>query len=358
MTLKNTTTANIQAWTQMNAWAIYAFLFFISFGFVIRHGAGAATVIGAIWASVWLYRNKNTLQPPPAIIKQLAVLLALPFCISLPLELIKTHPDIAQLDEQIRMALGVPLLFYLRYNLTQSHFEFFKVSLAFSAFALIVVDWELIDLGTTGWNRGPRFATFFVDPNSAGLIGCLLLCWSASLFSNDYRTPTINRKKLVLWLTSAAAGAYILINSDTRVAWLAAVLIALFFVVLPSPKTSNNRRTTVLVKLGALTLGLALALQVPVISARVVSAGEEATQWLDHSNPDTSLGLRLSIYRAAIRLRAAEPLKGHDVPELRAILKANPAELDMTPTAAQTWFDAGPHNHFLEKGVSNGLKPF
>jgi len=139
---------------------------------------------------------------------------------------------------------------------------------------------------------GERFGTYFVDPNTICIYTMLLsfLC----LFSID----AVSKDGLALRLFKYAgvlAGLYLEIKSQTRGAWIAEpVLLALWITLNWQKKSKKELLSSFLISVLVI---LGLYFFVDVFHDRVNLAFSGVTSWINKTDTETSVGLRISFWQ-------------------------------------------------------------
>jgi O-antigen ligase len=195
---------------------------------------------------------------------------------------------------------------------------------------------------------GNRFATSIADTNAFGIQIVLLGFLSFMMLQLD---PPRSWLLKVLLASSVGVAAYLSVGSQTRTGWIA--LPFLGFVWLYAMRHQWRKilvtSSTILALLGAIFVSY------PPVQHRVVSIYSEFDDWVSGNNTDTSGGVRIDLWRAAIELFKHRPLEGYgdyaqfkdylDLPAVRAV--ANDFAIDV--------IRLGVHNELLANALRSGV---
>ncbi|AJK44939.1 O-antigen ligase family protein [Burkholderia plantarii] len=226
----------------------------------------------------------------------------------------------------------------------------------------LVVQVRLDPRALVAWQG--RYATYFVDTDMFGVYTLLLALFALFALKRGSSAgsagagaarpgwmlpPTVSR---VLVVSGVCAGAYLVVASQTRTAYLLVPVAALLWLWLRRP--ALDARTAVCVLL-ALVAGVAAF---SGATDRLVSIYADVSTWADASNPDTSGGFRLTMWRIAWTLFLHRPWQGYGDTGFRALLDA-PWITSFASERARQMIHAGPHNellaNLLRSGVAGGL---
>jgi hypothetical protein len=326
---------------------LFFFLFNVAFAYVIKKLMNTGLFLASFYAVFWILLNRPKWQNLDKNIKTLFILLCIPITLAIGFELFRTPKYMAVLDEYSRLLLAAPILVWLYHRLENRHWRFFQTAFALSFPALIFLDFKWIDLGQTAWTRDTRFATYFIEPNTAGLIAVIGTAALTSWALNCKKNALIRS----VFGICAVAAAYILYDSETRIAWLAMCAVVGCMLLFHNPS-----KRIFITKLLVVCLAFAAALQTPSVQTRIAQAKKDLVLWENGTNFNTSLGLRLNIYLGITELTNRQFFKGHSLSEVKTIQQAPyPVNPITDPDARRMWIHSGIHNHFLEKFLTHGI---
>jgi O-antigen ligase len=194
-----------------------------------------------------------------------------------------------------------------------------------------------------------RFATYFIDP----ILLCqhVLIAAFICLFLIDphSREP---RWTSVLKVAGIGLALLVALGTQSRGGWIMVPLLATIWLM-------RGRRVTAL-QVCACVGGVLLACAAAywgsaVIRMRIDQVGTDLAQYASGANLDTSVGLRLSLFRTALILSAEHPLLGWGfgaLPDIRTV----PSVAPFYSPALQSYFSgAGVHNEFLQAMMRMGV---
>jgi O-antigen ligase len=195
-----------------------------------------------------------------------------------------------------------------------------------------------------------RLATYFVDPitlgNYALVLGFVCL-FSLNVLEKD--SPLM----VALKLAGFAAGVSLSVWSQSRSGWLAApVLLAIWLIVYRGPGGRVAR-------LGMAGLGVVAAIAaycgLDIVRQRVDVSVDSAISWVSGQNPDTSLGLRLTMWRMALVLFFDSPFFGYGDHGYQPLLESHPLITAFASPYARLTMQTGPHNELLANMLRSGI---
>lgn len=234
-------------------------------------------------------------------------------------------------------------------HLTQRRIDFTKL-FQFIGPAAAIVTVASLAVGDPFQHWGGRLSNYFVDPLTLGQYS--LMFGALSLFSinivEDDRVWAIAYK-----VAGVVAGFGTSLVAESRSAWAALPLIAVVWLTMV-PRI--RRPWQIAAGVIAVAAGCILVYQlVPSAHARVGEALSDLTLYFHGGNKDTSLGLRLSMWRATWQLFLQSPLSGYGdshLPPLAAI----PATASFaTPTLQEFMGVSGAHSELLQSTIRSGI---
>lgn len=250
-------------------------------------------------------------------------------------------------DGPARLLLSIPLFLYFGYK-RLDFARLLRLSAPIALLLLVPVVHSHPDL-IARW--GNRFATPFVDPNAFGTYTLVLAAFC--LLSVKPALTANPRWQVYLSLVGLTAGLYLVAGSETRGSWLTFPILLLLWLVLNRPHLGAKA----LAGLGsALILGLIFTLWFsPELSDRLFSSFRELLAWLDGSDPDTSTGQRLTMWRISWELFQHSPWAGYGDTGFLDYLDKPWIETISTVVARETFAGHGPHNELLANLLRSGV---
>lgn len=264
---------------------------------VVEHAASAICIVLLV---ISLFFLRNQWQSMGGEEKRLVWLLILAFGL-VALSVVNAndiHKYFARLDRLLRMLAFIPIYLLFR-QLSVNALEKFVWGLVLSGPVLLV--WGLFKT-TDGRFTGAY--NFILYGDFTAWVALALL-------------PVIVFQKHSFWFKASALGslacaATALVMSGTRGAWIAlpAYGIALlgFYIVCAPNTTAKAKR--LLVGLASIALVIVATLSLSVVQERWQQAYLDIVQYVDGSNPHTSLGYRLQMWQAAVDMWKQHPLLG------------------------------------------------
>lgn len=216
----------------------------------------------------------------------------------------------ARLERLLRVLAFIPI-FFLFYT---SKTDLLKpLSLGMLAAGPVLLLSALITLND-GRSSGAYNAILFGD--YASYVSVFLLGFLA--FSNS------SRKIKLYALLSLCCSTQAMILSGTRGAWAALAVCCIVSFYLLFVKIIQTRRPKKLIwlSLALVALFAILVLQIAIVQQRLASAEKEFLNFLDGSNPHTSLGFRFQLWEACIALWNKNPIIGSGLGDFSEDLKA------------------------------------
>jgi O-antigen ligase len=246
-------------------------------------------------------------------------------------------------DGPLRMLMAIPVLLY--FYVKRVDFSRVIAAAVPASLLILVAEVYLNPQVVTHWNG--RFATYFVDCDTFGVY-TLVLC-ALCLFGVMSGTGRGWRA----WQTlGALVGLYLLLGSKTRSAWLALPFVLVIWLMLKAPHV-GWRKTLGLFAAVALITGLG-AVFFPSTIDRFQSGVHEIAGWMNGTNPDTSAGLRLTMWRMSWALIEHSPLYGYGDFGYRNLL-TEPWITSISTFAARQTISAGPHNEIIANLLRSGI---
>lgn len=337
---------NVIAQNRVPGRVIYLFIILLASAFVIKKAVNLGVVVLFIYSLYSLRSDQNLISRSPGFVHFLSAVMLFPLVLSLSLDGLKGTVNWAQLDEYMRIAMAVPILYFLIKHVRPVHLTHFLWLYAIGFLCFCAAYWS--GYGDRPW-AGDRFVTYFVDPSVAGLAACIGTGILTYAFTMSCSRPTPMLLRFSLFF-GALFACYALYASETRSAWGAFLVILVSAVLLP--RKFVHRLALVLLLVGGLLLAFFASDTLQERSGLVV---QETREWLDGSNKDGSAGQRLSILMGGLKLASEHPWLGRTAEQHQHEVLTRAAELKLTDASMKAWAYGGTHNHFLEKLISNGV---
>jgi O-antigen ligase len=222
--------------------------------------------------------------------------------------------DPRALDAISRFTVGFILFFFLSYLNPQKLMRFFGWGCSAGAIGIFL--WSIFFPQPQMWAGTHRLANYYTNPIPFGDIA-LLLGFLAVITMQAVERSSV--PTLALRLLALICGVYISYKSGSRGGWIAMPILVV--IILAQNRSILTRRvfyvlsTSILISLAAFFISPYARHRLNDISLNLSS--------FDAGNADTSVGLRLSLWRASIRLFLDNPLygvgKGHLEPALQKL---------------------------------------
>ena len=213
--------------------------------------------------------------------------------------------------------------------------------------------WTIVDRPSLTAAWGSRATTYFVDPLSFGSL-CLLFA-QLSLLALSLNWRRVGWPSRLLSMLGILCGMYMSIRSGSRTGWLGLpVFLTIWYAFVLSPALGRKRAAlTVLVPS---LVALVLVAWSPSFQEHIALGLKELTSYhWDAMNPDSSVGLRLSMYRMGVYYFAHAPLTGWGEHGWQAISNAS----EFTVFASQYCIHEAPmngfHNEIITSSVRSGV---
>lgn len=197
------------------------------------------------------------------------------------------------------------------------------------------------------WGDG-RLGSYFLNPIHFGDLALIL--GALSLFSIDWRGRDRMVLRVLKW-SGLAAGLYASVVSGSRGGWVALPVIAGLWIQHRWPHRPFWQRLGMLGVV--LVIGVTAFLVVPQIHGRIDDIGANLSA-LSHGDPNTSIGIRLQLWKVAWLLFRAHPLFGVGPHGFQALMAPLSQQGLLTQTAAM--FGRGEvHNEIMARAVKLGI---
>ena len=155
--------------------------------------------------------------------------------------------------------------------------------------------------------------TVFKDYTQQGMEFLVLSAMSASFALNE----TNRRRKILLWVLTAAAGINVVFLLQSRTSYLIVVPLLLFWAWRLLGGRNASWRQLVL---GAVVLGVlgSVAVMTPRVQQRLLQAKEDVLNYTNKREA-TSMGIRLELWKQTAPIIASAPVFGHGLGQWRPI---------------------------------------
>lgn len=249
-------------------------------------------------------------------------------------------------DAPLRMLLCIPIFLYLCHKpLNIAKVAPYVLSLSFLATFIYLLQYPEVP---AFW--GGRFATKPVDPNAFGVYTTLI--FSLLLFSLNLNNPINQKLRLFIASLGLVVGAYLIIGSGTRGAWLAIPFLLIAWGII---NVKNDLKLTIslsLLLLAAIWIGYVVSLN---FQARVDSGFHEIHSWIFTTAKDTSAGIRLSMWQVTWDLLQKSPFIGYGDSGYQHLLNDQYLSRSYSPIVLETIAKAGPHNEYIANLLRSGI---
>jgi O-antigen ligase len=270
--------------------------------------------------------------------------LTIPFACELIIQLLRSPFYLSALDGPLRFLLGaITFVFLTKYERNFILTKSFMLGCLLSVFATFFSVFFIED-----YFWGGRAATYFVDPNSLPVYSGILSC--ASLYYINIRVVKVYYK-YTLYISVIAMYLYIIHVSQTRTAWLPALVFIPYFL------TRNTRSKwfnfTMIVLAFKITI-IIFYFQNPTFRNRFDNVSK-SLKLMNQGNFTTSLGVRVNLVLAEIELLKMEPIYGFEdgaIPSFEILKKRSPT-LDLVGYSFLS--GAGSHIEITAQLVRKGL---
>ncbi|MBA2960732.1 MULTISPECIES: O-antigen ligase family protein [Ramlibacter] len=316
------------------------------FYFVVRGWLTASMVIMGVYCTGSCIVHRRELRPflrEPAV-RWLALAALAPFTAALLVNLAHQQLVPRSIDATLRFLFAFAIFMDLR----RRRLNFAPMAaVAFPAAIAVCAGWIFLVPQAPDHYWAGRFATIFMDPLT--LSQHMMIAAFICLFLVQPSDPAWRKATM-----AAAIGLAILValGTQSRTGWL--MIPILLTVWLMRGRRLTTRQLAGSVSAVAVACVLAYWCS-PVVQLRVDTVGIEVAAYASGANLDTSVGLRLSLYRVAAHLFVDRPLLGWGfatLPDIRTI----PAITPFYTAALQSYFiGAGVHNEFLQAMMRMGL---
>jgi O-antigen ligase len=206
----------------------------------------------------------------------------------------------------------------------------------------------LLHPGASSFYWDGRAATVFMDPISLsqhivifGFVAALLI----------ERTPGQGLGLKLMLAAALGVGLVIAVQTHSRTGW-GIVPVGAVLLVLKNARSRNQKLAMLLVLPVLLASTFFL---VPEVHTRIARAIQDVTLYVNGGTKDTSLGIRLSLFRTNLTLFAMRPLAGWGYTATPDILAIPEIRKLYTPLFWHFWTTAGGHSEYLQSMMRMGI---
>lgn len=253
-------------------------------------------------------------------------------------------------DAPLRMLLCIPIFLYLCHK-PLNLIKFAPYVLSLSSLATFIYTLVYFQQNPEVWAFwGGRLATRSVDPNAFGVYTTLI--FSLLLFSLNLNNPLNQKLRLLIASLGLVIGAYLIIGSGTRGAWLSIPFILTTWAII---NIKNNPKLILLLS-GFFLVAISTSyILLPNFQARVDSGFHEIHSWLFTTTKDTSAGIRLSMWQITWDLLQKSPFIGYGDSGYQHLLNDQHLSRNYSLIVIETIAKAGPHNEYIANLLRSGI---
>lgn len=326
--------------------AIVAFLLFAypALAFVVRGGVNGSFALLALLSLYALARNKgeDRLWDRTAIVYAVAMA-SMVVAVAIN-QMVHGYFVPGQYDGPSRFLFAVLVYLALR-RAPLSSLTVIQYGFGLAAIASLLVLW--VAPKDWGGNAG-RLGSYFLNQIHYGDLA--LITGALAFLSLDWTGQDSLRVRLLKW-SALIAGLYASLLTGSRGGWIAIPILVGIWAY--KQRQHLSRAHLVLAFVGAIVLAGALYALVPQVQQRMDLIHSDLTAF-QTGNADTSIGLRLQIWKAALLLFWEQPLFGVGFVELKDKLIALGESGVITPLAVEMGL-AEIHNEVLAATVKLGV---
>jgi O-antigen ligase len=317
--------------------------------FVVRGWLGASLALAGLASVVLCIVHRDELGPLLRDRRVRWLLAALTAPLAAALAVNAWHGELVarSIDGPLRLFLAGALML----ELARRRLDFVRAAhFAFPAALLLCAAWIYLVPSAPRYFWQGRFATYFIDP--------LMLCQHAMiagficLFLVD-RFAAGERLLAAIKVAAMLLAILIALGTQARTGWLMVPLLILIWIL------RFGRRPTPLRLAAAaalVVLGCVLAYWASsVVRGRFDQAVVDVVQYLNGTHRDSSVGIRISLFRVALLMFADHPLMGWGLGALPDLKTYAPAASFYSPALDFYFVTAGIHNEFLQAMMRMGV---
>ncbi len=270
---------------------------------VVHHGSGIGffLLLAISLYTAYQRRNDATYFAPLRRYRIFTVAMAALLVVVLAQEVVQHAWRPREFDAPSRFVLALPI-FLLLCDVRVRHLK--AIGWGCAAGAVGAAVWAVIDRPAAGWTDMVRLGNYYTNQIPFGDTALLLAFLSASTLGWDD-----GRGRTLAWIAKGAAlvtGIDLSYLSGSRGGWIAIpLLVALLAFEYRWFSDWKRLASAVLIVIVAVTA----ALSTERVQSRIAAARSDVALF-QHGSKDTSIGLRLQLWRASIRLFRAHPVWG------------------------------------------------
>lgn len=252
--------------------------------------------------------------------------------------------DGSDLEKSFRFILALPVLWLLLQLPTQ---RLRQLQWGFIAAAYCG---SLVILHAVTSGAGRDFASFAANYNAVTLANLVLLVGLGTLFTLPWTLSSTPKAEYALKLGAAGISIVATLASETRSSWM--LLPVLLLIILVS-STHLKLRTRLLLFAGSVLALAVLAACLYAFNPRFLEIIPNIHSYFSGGNRDTSVGVRLQLWEAAITMFKQNPWLGIGAGNFHGALVGLAEQGAITPFVAENFGES--HNDFIQALVSKGL---
>lgn len=323
-----------------------ALIFFGIIGFLSVKGATNIALFTLLALSLIFVKQSATCFHQARQIKLILLTLSLPVLAIFIGQLGRNIWLIRGFDGPSRIFFSIPILFFFRHK----QINFSRIIGLAAPLAIIAVALNTYLHPTIILQESGRLASTFVRPNSYGTYTSVLTGFCLiHLFSSD----TSPKLWFLYQSVGMLLGLILVIGSGTRGSWI--TLPFMFFIWLLFNYKKLHTFTTWIFILAIITYFILSPHIVSFIVLRIIGAYDEIAGWFNHSNVNTSMGIRFSIWRLSWQLFYQHPFFGYGNEGYAAFLNHPWIDPDIPYLAKMTLACCGAHNELLASTLRSGI---
>ncbi len=315
--------------------------------YLVARGWVNAAVMFLSVAAAWQLRREAVwdLLKSETGLRWMCLALVVPFAMVAVVQIAHGQTNARPFDAPLRLVLSSVLLIGL-YSRRVNWLDLAGIAFALASLASAVLVY-FPGMERFYWGTG-RAANYSVDPLSLAQHSMTLafLC----LFSLHSKEGWPGRS---LKLAGFVAGLAVAISSGSRTGWTMAPLLALFWVFTRPWMEGRTRRS-----IGLVTVALAMAgfaWGSTAVHTRLNEVMHELRQYFNGEFVDSSIGTRISLFRAAWAAFLAKPLVGWGFSTLPTAADLPNTAALWTPIMTGYFVNSGTHNEWLQALMKMGL---
>jgi len=261
-------------------------------------------------------------------------------------QLLRHSIEMKPYDGPLRMLLAAPIFLFI----VRKKINFVRVFEYICPISILIIFISVTSNPAPTIAADGRYATYFVPPNAFGTYVMLLafMCLF-TINASGKDSKGLSFIKVLGFL----AGLFLEMKSQTRGAWIAEpAMLALWVSIHWHLKSKLSLFISVA---GTLVAIISAYFFVDFFHARVDSVYSELYGWLSKTNTETSMGYRLSMWKASWALFMQSPWHGYGDLGYQYKLTLPEFQSKFSSVTIYTLNKAGPHNEFLANMIRSGV---